>query len=357
MGVCMIYNDRDTEGARILIVDDVEMNRLILEDIVKNMGCETIVAEDGEQALELAVKNRPHLILSDISMPGMDGYELCKVLKANKRTKDIPIIFISAYDDPKDIVVGLKLGGEDYITKPFIAEVVQARVSVHLHLYAAKRELMEMNRRLQISVDAQLKQMELEKKNILYALANIAARNSGCEPGHVERLRHNCKVLAQGMQLSTAFEDRISDSYIDTIELAAALCDIGNIGIPKELLRKRSGFTEEETEIIHNHAEIGAKLLSDLHVNSDYNDFLSISIDISRYHHENWDGSGYPEGLKGSQIPVAAQIVSIMEAYCTLTGEKKHGREEALEIMEKDSGTKFNPVIFNICRKIARQLS
>ena len=162
--MCMIYNDRDTEGARILIVDDVEMNRLILEDIVKNMGCETIVAEDGEQALELAAKNRPHLILSDISMPGMDGYELCKVLKANKRTKDIPIIFISAYDDPKDIVVGLKLGGEDYITKPFIAEVVQARVSVHLHLYAAKRELMEMNRRLQISVDAQLKQMELEKR-------------------------------------------------------------------------------------------------------------------------------------------------------------------------------------------------
>ncbi len=353
----MLYNDKDTKGAKILIVDDVEINRLVLEEIVSNMGCEPILAEDGSQALELAKKQNLQLILTDISMPGMDGYELCRILKADKKTRDIPIIFISAYNEPEDIVDGLKLGGEDYITKPFITEVVQARVAVHLHLYAAKNELLEMNRRLQISVDAQLKQMEQEKKNILYALADIAAKNSVCEPGHVERLRHNCRILAQGMQLSPSFEDQISDAYIDTIEIAAALCDIGNIGIPKELLRKESGLTEEETEIIHNHAEIGAKLLSDLHVNSDYNDFLSISIDISRYHHENWDGSGYPKGLKGAQIPVAAQIVSVMEAYCTLTGEKKHSREEALEIMGRESGVKFSPVIYDICCKISRQLS
>ena len=207
----MLYNDKDTKGAKILIVDDVEINRLVLEEIVSNMGCEPILAEDGSQALELAKKQNLQLILTDISMPGMDGYELCRILKADKKTRDIPIIFISAYNEPEDIVDGLKLGGEDYITKPFITEVVQARVAVHLHLYAAKNELLEMNRRLQISVDAQLKQMEQEKKNILYALADIAAKNSGCEPGHVERLRHNCRILAQGMQLSPSFEDQISD--------------------------------------------------------------------------------------------------------------------------------------------------
>lgn len=351
----MIYNKKDTEAASILIVDDVEINRLVLEEIIRNMGCEPLLAENGAKALELAQKCLPKLILSDISMPGMDGFELCKSLKANKKTKEIPVIFISAFDEAEDIVKGLKLGGEDYITKPFITEVVQARVAVHLHLYAVKHELMETNRKLQISVGAQLRQMEEEKKNILYALANIAAKNSGFEQGHMQRLRRNCRILAQGMQLSPKFEDQISDDYIDTIELAACLCDIGNIGIPKDLLRKESDFTQEETEILHSHTEIGAQLLNDLHVNSDYNDFLKISIDISHYHHENWDGSGYPQGLKGEQIPVAAQIVAVMEAYCVLTGEKKHSGEEALAMMKEDAGRRFNPDIYQICCRIFRQ--
>ena len=352
----MIYNEKDTAGAKVLIVDDVEMNRLILENIIKNMGCSPLLAESGQEAFEMARQSKPDLILSDISMPGMSGFELCKNLKADKITKEIPVIFISAFDEPEDIVDGLKLGGEDYITKPFIMEVVQARVAVHLHLNAVKNELIEMNRRLQASVSAQLKQMEDEKKNILYALADIAAQNSGYEEGHMRRLSRNCRILAQGMQLSPKFEDQISDDYIDTIEVAATLCDIGNIGISTDLLRKEDGFTQEEKDILHCHTQIGAKLLSDLYVNNDYNDYLSISIDISHYHHENWDGSGYPEGLKGDQIPVAAQIVSIMGRYCILTGEKKQSREDALAAMEKDSGVKYNPAIYDICCRISRQL-
>lgn len=351
----MIYDEKDTAAAKILIVDDVEINRMVLEEIIKTMGCEPLLADSGQEALKIATKHHPELILSDISMPGMDGFELCKSLKANNKTKEIPIIFISAFDEAEDIVKGLKLGGEDYITKPFITEVVQARVAVHLHLNTVKHELMETNRKLQISVDAQLRQMEEEKKNILYALANIAATNSGYEQGHMRRLRHNCRILAQGMQLSPKYEDQISDDYIDAIEIAACLCDIGNIGIPKELLHKEADVTQEETEILHSHTDLGAQLLTALHVNSDYNDYLSISIDISHYHHENWDGSGYPKGLKGEQIPVAAQIVSIMEEYCVLTGEKKYSRQEALEMMEKEAGIRFNPDIFQICCRISRQ--
>ena len=147
--------------------------------------------------------------------------------------------------------------------------------------FETKQELMEMNRRLQVSVSEQLKQMELEKKNILYALANIAAKNSSYKEEHLKRLGKNCGVLAQGMQLSPLFEDKISDTYIDTIELAAPLCDIGNIGIPMEILRKNTDLTEEETAIVKTHAEIGAKLLQDLHVTTDYNDFIKMSIDIA----------------------------------------------------------------------------
>lgn len=352
----MFYENKSAEKERILIVDDVEVNRMILEQIIGNMGVQPLLAENGEQALELAEKWHPQLILSDISMPGMDGYELCRVLKKQEKTKDIPIIFISAYDNPQDIIEGLTLGGEDYITKPFIPEEVQARVGVRLRLHEANRELKEMNRRLQISVNEQIKQMELEKKNILYAMANIAAQNADYEKEHVERLGRNCRILAQAMQLSPLFEAQISDTYIDTIELAAPLCDIGNIGIAKDILQKKAELTEEEAAMIQNHTNIGAKLLRDIHANSDYNDFISIAADIAQYHHENWDGSGYPDGLSGKEIPLGAQIVSVMERYCTLTEKKACSKEEALEIMSEESGIKFNPDIFKICCKISRQL-
>ena len=348
---------QDRESAKVLVVDDLEANRCILEEIIRNMGCCPVSARSGEEALRLMGQERPHLILSDISMPGMDGYELCRILKADSNTKSIPVIFISAFDNPKDIVEGLSLGGADYITKPFIPEVVQARVGVHLRLYEAGRELEAMNRRLQVSLNEQLRQLEQEKKDVLYALAGIAAKNSSYKREHIERLNRNCGILAQAMQLSPLFGDKISDTYIDTIELAAPLCDIGNIGIPLELLRKRAPLTEEEMAIVQTHTTIGAKLLGDLHVGNDYNDFLRIAVDIAHYHHENWDGSGYPEGLKREEIPLAAQIVSIIEVYCALTDKKNYGREEAFSIMEGEAGTKFNPDIFRICHRISRQLS
>lgn len=346
--------NRDT--AEILIVDDLEMNRVILEEIIQGMGYRTILADSGEAALEKVRVVSPALILSDISMPGLDGYELCKILKSDPRTRHIPLIFISAYDNPADIVQGLGLGGADYITKPFVPEIVQARVKVHLRLHEADRELKEMNRKLQVSVNEQLRQIEQEKKEVLYALAAIAAENSCYQKEHIERMRENCCILAQGMQLSPKFGDQISDAYIDSIGLAAPLCDIGNIGIPLELLRKSESLTGEEMAIVQRHTVIGAKLLGDLHVGSDYNDFLSMAVDIAHYHHENWDGSGYPEGRGGGEIPLAAQIVSVVEVYCALTEKKHCGREEALEIMAEEADVKFHPDIFQICRKISRQL-
>lgn len=345
-----------SEAAKILIVDDMEVNRLVLGEIIEGMGCHPILADSGEAALKKIEDDMPQLILSDISMPGLDGFELCRMLKGNRKTENIPLIFISAYDKPKDIVEGLTLGGADYITKPFVPEIVQARVGVHLRLYEAGRELKEMNRRLQASVSEQEKQLEQEKKDVLYALAVIAAQNSCYGKAHIERLSINCRILAQGMQLSPVFEDRISDAGIETIELAAPLCDIGNIGIPLELLKKKEALTDEEMAIVQTHTALGARLLSDLHVGNDYNDFLSTAVDIAHYHHENWDGSGYPEGLSGDEIPLAAQIVSIVEVYCALTEKKHYSREEAIEIMEKEAGIKFNPDIFRICRMILRQL-
>ena len=265
----MLYQSGGTGQETIFIVDDVETNRLILEEIIKNMGCQPLLLENGEQALEAAHKVLPQLILTDISMPGMDGYELCRRLKEDERTRDIPVIFISAFDHPEDIVEGLSLGGEDYITKPFVPEVIEARVGVRLRLGEAKRELLEMNRRLQVSVSEQLKQMEQEKRNILYALGEIAAHHAGYQKNRVERMKRNCRILAQGMQLSPLFEDKISDAFVDTIELAVPLCDIGKIAIPKEILQNKEPLTEEEKGVIRTNKQIVKKKLTYLYVNSD----------------------------------------------------------------------------------------
>lgn len=345
-----------TGGERVLIVDDMEVNRLVLEEIIQNMGCCPVLADGGEMAIEKVKEELPQLILLDISMPGMNGYELCRILKGNEETRDIPIVFISAYDSSRDIVEGFSCGGEDYITKPFIPEEVEVRVRVHLRVYRMSRELTEMNRRLQVSVSEQLKQMEQEKKNILYALADIAAQNSLYGKEFMERLKENSKTLAQGMQLSPLFEEKISDTYIDTIALSVPLWDIGNIGVPKELLQKKTELSKEEIATVQSHTDIGAKLLQDLYGSSDYNDFVSMSTEIAHYHHENWDGSGYPKGLKQDEIPLAAQIVSLMSRFCSLTEEGNNSKEEALEIMSNESGVKFNPDIFKICCKISRQL-
>lgn len=349
-----------TNASMIFVIDDVEANRFVLKKIIDDMGYRPVLAENGSQALKLLERLHPQLIISDIAMPEMDGYELCKTVKENPVTRDIPIIFISAFDDPTDIVKGLSLGGADYITKPFIPEVVKARVGLHLKLNEYNKELLDINKKLQVFVNEQLRQIEMEKKNILYALTRVARENASYDVKHMERLSFNCRILAEAMQLSAAYDSMISDTYVETIELAAPLCDLGNVAIPTDILRKEDILDAEEHEVMQKHTGIGAQILSDIENNGDYNDFIHMSREIANYHHEHWDGSGYPQGLKAKEIPLSAQIVAIAGAYCSLTEKRTYreayDREEALEIMEKDSGIKFNPEIFNILKKISRQL-
>ena len=345
---------------RVLIVDDMETNRFVLKNIIEDMGYQPILAESGKQTLRMIERILPDLILLDIAMPEMDGYELCYILKHDVRTKNIPIIFISAYDDPQDVLKGFEAGGADYVAKPFIPEVVKARVSAHIKLSESNRSILEQNRKLQVTVLEQLKQIEEEKKKVLYALLMVVRKNASYDEDHMERLQYNCKVLAQAMQLSPRFEHLISDTFIETIEIAAPLCDLGNVGISLEILQKKSRFTEEEAEIVHMHTIIGAQILEDIQKDSDYNDFLAMSQEIALYHHENWDGSGYPYGKKENEIPLAAQIVALIGNYCALTEHRSFrdafDRTEALNIIEADANKKFNPELVNICKRIARQL-
>lgn len=344
----------------VLIVDDVEANRFTLRDIIQEMGLSPVLTENGQQALKFAEKHLPQLIILDIAMPGMDGYEVCRKLKEDVNTREIPIVFISAYDDAKDVVKGFELGGSDYITKPFIAEIVKARVGLHLKLTETRLEMSDINRQLQISIKQQLKQMEIEKRNVLYALTRVARENAGYDTEHMERMKRNSKLLAEAMQLSERFSDTISDGFIQTLEMAAPLCDLGNVSIPTHILQKQDKLTAAEWTIMETHTSVGARILEDVRNTGDYNDFLQLSWEIALNHHENWDGSGYPNKIKGEEIPLSAQIIAVASSFCALTEDRMYRKafsvEEAIGEMEKDSGIKFNPDIFRILKMIYKRL-
>lgn len=353
-------NNTNKITSKILIVDDIEANRFILRDIIQEMGHQPVLTESGAQALKIIQRMRPQLIILDVAMPEMDGYEVCKILKGNPETKDIPIIFISAFDEPEDIVKGFSMGGEDYITKPFVPEIVKVRVNMHLKLYDTNRRMAELNRQMQVSFSEQLKQMEVERKSVLYALIRIARENACYDEVYMERLCYNCRMLTEAMQLSDLYGHLISDNYIDTMELAVTLGDLGNLAIPTNILQKQGALNEEENAIMRTHTTIGARILKDIGSVGQGNRLIQIAVEIAQNHHENWDGSGYPEGKAGEEIPLSAQIVAVVGTYCALTERRTYRdsftKEEAFEIMEKDAAKKFNPNIFNIMRKIVRQL-
>lgn len=351
--------NENKDKPRILIVDDVETNRFTLRDIIADMGCQPILTENGEQALKIVERFPLSLIISDVAMPVMDGYEMCARIKENPNTRDIPIIFISAFDDPKDIVKGFELKGEDYVTKPFIPEVVKARVRVHLQVAESNRQMQEMNRKLQTSVGEQMKQNEAEKQNTLYALLRVLRENPMYDETYMKRLSYNCHMLASALQLSNTYGDVVSDSYIDTLEIAAPLCDLGKVAIHTNILERYPDVTDEEEQEYRKHVLVGGNILGDIRKNSSYNDFLDMAIEVAKYHHECWDGSGYPEGLKGEEIPLAAQIVALVSAFVKLTEKVEEQPEQAEQAMEKIgslAGVRYNPEIYQVFTKIARQL-
>ena len=345
---------------RILIIDDVETNRFVLRNIISDMGYQPVLAENGKQGLKIMERVKPDLILLDVAMPEMDGFEFCEIIKKDVETRNIPIIFISAFDAPEDIVKGFEMGGADYVTKPFIQEVVKSRVEVQLKLADMNKNLTAANRRLHVSVSEQMKQLESEKKKVLYALLTVVRKHAAFEEAHIERLQYNCRVLAQAMQLSPKYESIVSDSFVETIELAAPICDLGMIGIPLDILQKKDELTDEEKEVVITHTTLGAQILDDIREEGDYNDFLDMSYEIALYHHESWDGSGYPDKKSGNDIPLPAQIVALVSAYCALTEMRTYrdafSKEQAMTMIQEKTGIYFNPDIVDIFKKISRQL-
>ncbi len=349
------------ETPAILIVDDVEVNARLLKKMVEKIGYIGITAAGVNEAVKLMEQTMPQLILLDIVMPDINGYQFCELLKNNPLTRDIPVIFVSAANELNDRMKAFNLGAVDFISKPFDYGEVVMRVNTHLKMYRMQRELEDSKRRLSIIVGEQANKFEEEQKRLLKALAKLSeGENDTGMAEHLENVSYNSRLLTQALNFTDKYENDISKSFIEAVELAGTVHDIGKLKVPKEILEKPEKLTPAEWEIIKHHTDGGYDIIKAAYPDIDNNPFIKLAADVVRSHHENWDGSGYPDGFQGERIPLSARIVKIVDVYDSILSarcyRKAYTREEAEQYMKNGSGKKFDPYILDVFFKIEKQL-
>ncbi len=343
----MNENPSKNDQANILIVDDTPDNLELLTGMLKQKGYRVRPAPSGRLALQAAHSDPPDLVLLDISMPEMDGYQVCEQMKADETLREIPVIFISALTEPLDKVKAFFMGGVDYVTKPFQIEEVHARVDTHLKIHRLQVELERHNENLEEQVRAQVKEISASQMATIFALARLAESRDDNTGKHLERVQIVCRELAIKMGENPRYGSEITDSFIENIFHASPLHDIGKVAIPDSILLKPDRLTPEECGIMKTHPVRGAETLEAVQRQYPNNLFINMGIEIARYHHEKWDGNGYPEGLKGARIPLCARIMAVADVYDALRAKRPYKKafthEESSDIILKDRGTRFDP--------------
>jgi putative two-component system response regulator len=320
----------------ILLVDDVADNIDILSAVLSPYY-RTRVALNGEKALDIANStNPPDLILLDVMMPGVDGYDVCRQLKANPDTRDIPVIFVTAMSEMEDEKLGLELGAVDYITKPVSPAIVLARVRTHLALY-------DQNRELARQVYDRTAELLNTRQQIIRRLGRAAEFRDNETGNHIIRMSHFCRLIAAAAGLG--------EKSVEMLYNASPMHDLGKIGIPDHILLKQGKLDDNEWAIMRRHPEIGADIIGQ---HSD--ELLQTARMIALCHHEKWDGSGYPAGLKGEEIPLMARIVALADVFDALTTVRPYKRawsvEEAVSFIESQAGSHFDPALIEPFQRV-----
>lgn len=352
---------QDKEKPVILIVDDVEINVELLSEMIEQMGFAARGATNVREAFGVISREQPQLILLDIVMPEVDGYQMCEMLKENPRTRQIPIIFVSVANDITDKQKAYELGAVDFIHKPFEYSEILMRVNIHLKMNKMQQQLEESNRRLNKVISEQALRLEEEQRRFFRAIAKISGNNQYTGDGHHnEHVAANARLLAQALNFTEQYDNQVSNAFVEAIEMAASVHDIGKLTVPQYILGKKGKLTPEEKEIVYTHTVNGEKILRTAYPEDNGNQFIQMAFDVVRCHHENWDGSGHPNGLKGEEIPLAARIIRIVDRFDCLLGErcykKAMPREQALEEMRAGRGTRFDPYLLDVFFRIEKQM-
>jgi putative two-component system response regulator len=338
----------DDSQQTVLVVDDAETNVAYLVDVLAD-EYDLSVAMDGSTALEEVRLRPPDLILLDILMPGMDGYEVCRLLKSDPETRQIPIIFLSAIDQAEAKSRGFEMGAVDYVTKPFNVAELQARVRTHLALQRATLALQQQNERLEEKVIARTREIELTRDVTFHALATLVDCRSPETGAHIHRTQAYVQVLASRQQGDPRFPELMDSEYVELLHKAAPLHDIGKVGVPDNILLKPGRLTPEEFEQIKLHPILGRDALLLPEAQMGTSRFLQVARELIYSHHERWDSTGYPEGLRGDSIPLPGRLMAIADVYDALITPRVYKEamphDEALRIMKEGIGRHFDPVL------------
>jgi putative two-component system response regulator len=346
--------DPEVSSRGILVVDDAPENLHVLFRILTAQGYKARAARNGTLALQAAENDPPDLILLDVMMPGIDGYEVCRRLKANEKLKDIPVIFLSALDEAEDKVRAFAAGGVDYVTKPFHFEEVKARVDVQMKLRRLQTELEMHNRRLQDLVREQVREISESQMATIFALARLAEARDDDTGRHLERVQTWCKLLATRCGEQTSHRAEADAVFAENIVHASPLHDIGKVGIRDSVLLKPGKLTSNEFDEMKTHTTRGARTLEAVQGNYPNNAFVRMGIEIARWHHERWDGKGYPDGLSGTDIPLSARIMAVADVYDAMRSNRCYrpalSHEKSSEIIFEGSGSHFDPDVVQAFR-------
>lgn len=329
----------------ILVVDDAPENVEVLNLILSN-EYDIKVALNGEKALEIAANpaDLPDLILLDVMMPGMDGYEVCRQLKTSYLTRKIPVIFVSALNEATDETKGFEVGAVDYLTKPVTAPIVRARVNIHL-------ALRDQNKALEELVRARTNELALTQDVTITGFATLAEFRNQETGSHIIRTQEYVRILAEYLKVHPRFSPYLDTDTIDLIYKSAPLHDIGKIAVPDLILLKPGKLTLEEFEEIKLHTVYGrdAILRAEKGLGSIKSSFLSLAKEIAYTHHEKWDGSGYPQGLSGDDIPISGRLMALADVYDALASKRVYkeafSHEKSVEIIRDERGKHFDPEV------------
>ncbi len=340
---------------KILIVDDQPANLEILGEVLKP-HYKRSVALDGEKALQIAKsENPPDLILLDISMPGMDGYEVCRRLKQDQSTRHIPVIFVTAMSEVGDETRGFEVGAVDYLTKPVSAPVVLARVRTHLALKQARDSLARQNEVLEERVAERTLEVQLTRDVTIQSLASLAETRDNETGGHIRRTQNYVQALADHLITHPQFSHYLCRTTVALLHKSAPLHDVGKVGVPDAILLKAGKLSDDEMSVMKKHATYGKESIERSEklykAAGGSSSFLTVAKEIAYTHHERWDGKGYPLGLEGQDIPISGRLMALADVYDALISRRVYkppfAHSKAVNIIMEGRGSHFDPDVVN----------